>query len=151
MTAGESFVVDTSVAIKWIVDEKGSDKAELLQGADMVAPALFRIEASNVLRTLVAKQVLANERAIDLFLFLQTAPVTIIDADELLERRALELALALELPIYDCVYLALAERMDRRLVTADSRFIKTLSGTEHATRALALDTLGSAPPGEARL
>jgi hypothetical protein len=89
VTAGESFVVDTSVAIKWIVDEEDSDKAELLQGADMVAPALFRIEAGNVLRTLAAKQTLANDRAIDLFLFLQTAPVAIIDADELLERRAL--------------------------------------------------------------
>lgn len=151
MTGGESFVVDTSVAIKWIVDEEDSDKAELLQGADMVAPALFRIEASNVLRTLVSKQVLANERAIDLFLFLQTAPVTIIDADELLERRALDLALALEHPIYDCVYLALAERMDRRLITADRRFIKALSGTEHASRALALDTLGSAVQEEVRL
>ncbi|MWB78502.1 PIN domain-containing protein [Pseudooceanicola sp. 216_PA32_1] len=151
MTGGESFVVDTSVAIKWIVDEEDSDKAELLQGADMVAPALFRIEASNVLRTLVSKQVLANERAIDLFLFLQTAPVTIIDADELLERRALDLALALEHPIYDCVYLALAERMDRQLITADRRFIKALSGTEHASRALALDTLGSAVQEEVRL
>jgi predicted nucleic acid-binding protein len=151
MTGGESFVVDTSVAIKWIVDEEDSDKAELLQGADMVAPALFRIEASNVLRTLVSKQVLANERAIDLFLFLQTAPVTIIDADELLERRALDLALALEHPIYDCVYLALAERMDRRLITADRRVIKALSGTEHASRALALDTLGSAVQEEVRL
>ncbi len=151
MTAGESFVVDTSVAIKWIVDEEDSDKAELLQGADMVAPALFRIEAGNVLRTLVAKQVLANDRAIDLFLFLQTAPVTIIDADELLERRALDLALAFKHPIYDCVYLALAERMDRRLITADRRFIKTLSGTEHAARVLALESLGSATPGEARL
>lgn len=151
MTSGESFVVDTSVAIKWIVDEEGSDKAELLQGADMVAPALFRIEAGNVLRTLAAKQILTNERAIDLFLFLQTAPVTIIDADELLERRALDLALALEHPIYDCVYLALAERMDRRLITADRRFIKTLSGTEHAARVLGLETLGSAAQGEARL
>jgi len=151
MTAGESFVVDTSVAIKWIVDEEGSDEAELLQGADMVAPALLRIEAGNVLRTLAGKKLLAKERAIDLYLFLQTAPVTIIDADDLLERRALDLALALEHPIYDCVYLALAERMDRRLVTADRRFIKTLSGTEHAARVLALESLGSAVPGEARL
>ena len=151
MTAGESFVVDTSVAIKWIVDEEDSAKAELLQGADMVAPALFRIEAGNVLRTLAAKHILANDRAIDLFLFLQTAPVTIIDADELLERRALDLALALEHPIYDCVYLALAERTDRRLITADRRFIKALSGTEHAARLLALESLGSATPGEARL
>jgi len=151
VTAGESFVVDTSVAIKWIVDEEGSDEAELLQGADMVAPALLRIEAGNVLRTLAGKKLLANERAIDLYLFLQTAPVTIIDADDLLERRALDLALALEHPIYDCVYLALAERMDRRLVTADRRFIETLSGTEHAARVLALDSLGSDPPGQSRL
>jgi len=151
VTAGESFVVDTSVAIKWIVDEEGSDEAELLQGADMVAPALLRIEAGNVLRTLAGKRLLANERAIDLYLFLQTAPVTIIDADDLLERRALDLALALEHPIYDCVYLALAERMDRRLVTADRRFIETLSGTEHAARVLALDSLGSDPPGQSRL
>lgn len=145
MTADENFVVDTSVAIKWIVDEEDSDKAELLQGADMVAPALFRIEAGNVLRSLAAKQILANDRAIDLFLFLQTAPVTIIDADELLERRALDIALALEHPIYDCVYLALAERMDRRLITADRRFVKTLSKTPHAQRVIDLSHLGGHP------
>ncbi|SHJ12618.1 PIN domain-containing protein [Palleronia salina] len=145
MTAGESFVVDTSVAIKWIVDEEGSDKAELLQGADMVAPALFRIEAGNVLRTLAAKQIPPDERAIDLFLFLQTAPVTIIDADELLERRALELALEIDHPIYDCVYLALAERMDRQLVTADRRFLNILSKTPYAQRVIDLSHLGGHP------
>jgi len=51
------FVVDTSVAIKWIVDEEDSDKAELFQAAEMVAPALIRIEVGNVLRTLAAKQI----------------------------------------------------------------------------------------------
>ena len=140
---GRNFVVDASVAMKWIVAEDGSDKADLLQGSDIVAPALLRIEAGNVLRTLAAKGELSLDRAIDLFLFLQTAPVTIIDADELLERRALELALALQHPIYDCVYLALAERMDRTLITADRRFIKALSTTEHADRALAVENLGS--------
>lgn len=143
MPHGRNFVVDTSVAMKWIVAEEGSDKADLLQGSDIVAPALLRIEAGNVLRTLAAKGELSLERAIDLFLFLQTAPVTIIDADELLEQRALELALALQHPIYDCIYLALAERTDRTLITADRRFIKALSTTEHADRALALEALGS--------
>jgi predicted nucleic acid-binding protein len=79
-----------------------------------------------------------------------TAPVTIIEADELLERRALELALALEHPIYDCVYLALAERMERRLITADRRFIRALAITQHATRVLALDSLASETPTGAR-
>ena len=151
MTDERSFVVDTSVAIKWIVEEEGSDKAELLQGADMVAPALLRIEAGNVLRTIAAKQALTQERAIDLFLFMQTAPVTIIEADEPLERRALELALALGHPVYDCVYLALAERMERRLITADRRFIKALSNTEHATHILNLDSLVAGTSGGTRL
>jgi len=143
MPHGRNFVVDASVAMKWIVAEEDSGKAELLQGSDMVAPALLRIEAGNLLRTLTAKGEISLDRAIDLFLFLQTAPVTIIDADEFLERRALELAQSLQHPIYDCFYLALAERMDRTLITADRRFIEALSTTEHADRTLALEKLGS--------
>jgi len=135
------FVVDTSVAMKWIVDEEDSDKAELLQAAEMVAPALIRIEVGNVLRTLAAKQMLTDECAIDLFLFLQPAPITIIDADEFLERRAMELVLALRHPINACIYLALAERTDRFLITADLQFIEATCFTKHAHRVLSLKEL----------
>lgn len=141
-----SYVIDTSVAIKWIIDEEDSDKADLLQGTDMAAPALLRIEAGNVLRTLTARQAISEEKAVDLFALLQTAPVVIFDHDEILERRALELAFALRHPVYDCVYLALAERMSRSLVTADRRFLRTLSGTEHAARAMDLTDLDRLKP-----
>ncbi len=144
---GGRFVVDASVAIKWIVDEADSDRADLLQGTDMVAPALLRIEAANVLGAIAGRQALSEGRAIELFLLLQTAPVVIVDHDELLERHALELALALRHPIYDCIYLALAERLDRRLVTADRRFLGALADTEHAGRAVDLADLDRAPPG----
>lgn len=135
------FVVDASVAMKWIVDEEDSDKAELFQGAEVVAPALIMIEVGNVLRTLAAKQMLRDECAIDLFLFLQTAPITIIDADEFLERRAMELALALRHPINACVYLVLAVRMDRFLITADLQFIEATCLTKHVHRVLSLKEL----------
>lgn len=141
MLGRRRFVVDTSVAMKWIVDEEDSDKAELLQGAEMVAPALIRIEAGNILRSLAAKQMLPEKCAIDLFLFLQTAPITIIDADEFLERRAMELALALRYPINACVYLALVERVDRFLITADLQFIQAVLFTKHAHRVLSLKEL----------
>ena len=146
MPGAESFVIDTSVAIKWIVDEDGSDAALALGGADMIAPALLRTEAGNVLRTMYARKDVSAEQALDLFAFLQTAPVVIVDHDEDLERRALELALALRNPIYDCVYLALAERTGRRLVTADRRFLRSLTGTEHAGSALDLYELDRAAP-----
>lgn len=138
-----SLVVDASVAIKWVVEEAGSDAALTLKGRDLAAPALMRIEIANVLRTLTAREAMAADQAMDLFGLLQAAPVTVVDHDDALESRALKLALDLGHPVYDCVYLALAERMDRVLVTADGRLLRALRGTLHASRAVALDTVGS--------
>ena len=141
MTERRGFVVDTSVAIKWVIEEEDSGTAELLQDTDMVAPALFRIEAANVLRTLAMREAISARQALDLFTFLQGAPVTIIDADEALEHRALELAHELRHPVYDCVYLAVGERMDRTLVTADRRFLSALASTPYSSRAMDLSDL----------
>ncbi|MRX50757.1 PIN domain-containing protein [Paracoccus sp. S-4012] len=139
MSSATLIVIDASVAIKWLVDEDGSDAALALQGRDLAAPALLRIEAANVLRTLVARRAATRDEARDLFALLQDAPVTIVDHDDALEGRALDLALDLGHPVYDCVYLALAERMDRCLVTADGRFLGALRSTPHASRAVALE------------
>lgn len=147
MSATEAFVIDTSVAIKWIVAEEGSAEADRLQGAEMAAPALLRIEAGNVLRTLAARRQIDAAEATHLFALFQTAPVAIVDGDDRLERRALDLALSLGHPVYDCLYLALAERMERRLVTADRRFLAALAGTEHQGRAIALSDIAAQRPG----
>lgn len=146
MSGTEAFVIDASVAIKWIIDEEGSAEADRLQGAEMAAPALLRIEAANVLRTLAARQQIDTAEAANLFALFQTAPVAIVDGDNRLERRALDLALGLGHPVYDCLYLALAERMQRRLVTADRRFLAALAGTEHAPRAASLSDIAAARP-----
>jgi predicted nucleic acid-binding protein len=125
-------VVDASVAIKWIVDEPGSDQALALRDRDLAAPALLRVEAANVLRTLAARGVVEAGEARDLFRFLRTAPVLIVEHDDALEDRALDLALDLNHSVYDCLYLALAERMGRLLVTADRRFLGVVAPTDHA-------------------
>ena len=41
--------------------------------------------------------------------------------------RALDLSLLLNHPAYDCFYLALAEQLEIRLVTADTRLINKLA------------------------
>lgn len=143
-------VVDTSVALKWLVEEEDSAAAMTLREADLVAPALFRIEAGNVLRTLAARQAISATEARDLFGFLQTAPVVIVDHDDDLEQRALEIALDIGHPVYDCVYLALAERLGRTLVTADRRFLRGIAGSVHGDRAVSLGEFAAArPPGNA--
>jgi predicted nucleic acid-binding protein len=136
--ARAALVVDASIAVKWLVDEPGSEAALGLKGCDLMAPALLRIEVANVLRTLVVRGSADADEARDLFRLLQSAPVSVVDHDDALERRALDLALELGHPAYDCLYLALAERMQRPLVTADRRFLGVIAGSRHAALALAL-------------
>ena len=88
MTAGQALVVDASAAIKWLVEEPGSDAALVLRDHDLMAPSLLRIETANVLRTLALRRAIPPEVAADLFRLLQEAPVTVADPDDRLERRS---------------------------------------------------------------
>jgi predicted nucleic acid-binding protein len=125
----DSLVVDASVAIKWLVEEEGSDAADALRVARLVAPSLIRVEVANVLRTMAARGTMVAAEATDLFALFQTAPVNLVEPDDALERRSLELAFALAHPVYDCLYLALAERMGVPMVSGDRRFLHALAGT----------------------
>ena len=133
-----TLVVDASVAVKWLIDEAGSDAAADLRGQVLLAPSLIRLEVGNTLRTLSARGVLdaaAAEEAFGLFL---TAPLIIVDPDAQALAGALELALSLGHPIYDCVYLTLALIEGCPLVTADRRFAAALArgGVEADVRVL---------------
>jgi predicted nucleic acid-binding protein len=50
-----------------------------------------------------------------------------------LASRAFEIAAELRHPVYDCFYLALAEREEASLVTADRRLIGRLAGSRWQT------------------
>lgn len=148
---GNRLVVHATVAMKWLIDEPGSDAPLMVRGADLVAPAGLRIGAGNVLRTLVAQGDPTAVQARVLFAFLQTAQVVIVDHDDDPKARALELALHLGHPIYDCGYLALARRLDRIPVTADARFLLGLAGSGLAAQAMGLEAMAAwnnpdAPP-----
>ena len=127
-----ALVVDASVALKWVVEEEGSEAALALKGRDLAAPSLLRVEAANALRTLAARRAITPAAALNLLSLLQEAPVTVVEPDDALERRALEIALELGHPVYDCVYLALAEGMGRQLVTADGRLLR--AARDHEAR-----------------
>ena len=115
-------VVDASVAVKWLVKEDGSDRAEALKAEDLHAPSLIRIEVANVLRTLATSGRLEDAEALPALDLLLDAPVRLYEPTDALMRGALAFALRLEHPIYDCLYLALAVELGTRLVTADRRF-----------------------------
>lgn len=114
-------VVDASVALKWVVEESGSDKAATLRQESLFAPSIWIIEAGNALWRLARRGDITQAEALDRLSRLRRAPVTIsgIEADT---EAALELSLQIDHPIYECLYLALALRVGTPLITADRKF-----------------------------
>lgn len=118
----QAAVVDASVALKWMLPEPGSDQAITLQGLPLYAPDLLLAECGNVLWVNVRRERLTKSEAEDCFEGLSNAPI-IWSATGGLAAEATALALDLDHPVYDCVYLALALDIETPLVTADQKLI----------------------------
>ena len=133
------FVVDASVAVKWLVAEDDADIAEELAngGHDLHAPRLMASEVANALWRKARTGEIERRAAGILLADVQDMPVR-WGADEILSADAARLALAFDHPIYDCVYLALAHRIGATVVTADRRFANAVAPTEHGKSVLTL-------------
>ena len=127
-----SWVVDASVAIKVVVAEEDSDAAHRLaaSGDTLHAPRLMVSEIANALWRKARVGDIEPSRAGALMMAVTAMPDR-WHADETVGADAVRLAIALDRPVYDCVYLALAYRLDAQLVTADRRFANALAPTEH--------------------
>ncbi|HEX8533883.1 MAG TPA: type II toxin-antitoxin system VapC family toxin [Allosphingosinicella sp.] len=127
-------IIDASVAFKLVVEEPGSDDAIGWIGrTELIAPALLHAEVANGLWKRVQKNELSGdaeigERLADLARYVRTVEETPFMAD------ALRLAIELRHPVYDCIYLALAEGLQDEMITADRRFLAAVAGTAHASR-----------------
>ena len=120
-----TFVLDASVAIKLYVPEEESELALrwIESGADFVAPDIFLVE--------VAQALLRHSRegrlnSADLFAAVRELGDRIghpLSSSQLVDR-ALELAGLLDHRLHDCMYLALAERLGRPVLTADERLVR---------------------------
>ena len=113
-----TWVVDASVAVKWVVPEALSEHAERVLATDeeLLAPDLLLVEAANALWKKTERGELASaeaRRALDVVL----SSGLVIRPSRPLLSRALVLADRLAHPVYDCVYLALAEHERATLVT----------------------------------
>ena len=125
-------VIDASVAIKWLVEEEHSHLAGQLLGGqhELFAPRLMASEVSNGLWQKTRRGAVQRDRVGGLAAAIAAMNVDWAE-DETLSADAVRLAVALDRPVYDCTYLALAHRIGATLVTADERFANALSGTEH--------------------
>jgi len=123
-----AWIVDASVAVKWLVEEPGSEAAAALRGEELHAPDWILVECANVLWAKARRREITREEADRGLALLREAPWTLAPAGELLVK-ALALAHELAHPVYDCLYLALAFDRDAPLVTADARFVTAVRGS----------------------
>lgn len=134
------WVIDSSVVIKWLVEEEGSAQALALaaRGEPLFSPALLLAECSNVLWKKVQRRELSPAVASQMLKLLTRAKVTFEPMRPLLTE-TLRLALALNHPAYDCFYLALAKRRALPFVTADDKLVRHLAAnSEQGLKAISL-------------
>ncbi len=124
-------IVDASVALKWFLpDEPWADRAIRLLETDgeLLAPEWIVPEVCNAVWKMVRNGRLSGERGEHIVSLLPSFFVRLVPVVNEAPR-AMAIALTINHPVYDCFYVALAEREHVPLVTADNRLIARLAGT----------------------
>jgi predicted nucleic acid-binding protein len=122
------YVIDASVAVKWLVTEAFSEQAAHLLDAELtrIAPELLYPEAANALWAMSRRGDFGKDDFADAINVLKTAPIATPVSMRQLAPSAGRLAVDLDHPVYDCFYLALAVQEQYPVVTADQRFHDTV-------------------------
>ena len=124
-------VVDASIAVKWLVVEHDSaDARNLLADEELHAPRLLVSEVANAVWRKVRLDQVDRSAASQLLATISDMPVRWY-ADETICADAIRLAIAYDRPVYDLMYVALAQRLGARVITADQRLAYALSQTDH--------------------
>ncbi|MCL4791762.1 MAG: type II toxin-antitoxin system VapC family toxin [Gammaproteobacteria bacterium] len=122
-------VVDSNVLVYLYLPTELSSQAEKLLGIDpeWVAPRLWRSEMRNVLGLYIRQKAITLEQAYRI----QTSAETLLADREfdVPSHDVLRLVSQSSCSAYDCEFVALARRLDTKLVTADQKILKAFPDT----------------------
>jgi len=130
-----SFVVDASVAAKWMLPAKGEllrhEAFRLLDAygdgeLGLIVPDVFWAECGNILWKAVRQQRLSRADAELAVATLLRRAIPTISSSKLLPE-AVAIALNYGRSVYDCLYVALAVQSQKQLITADERLANALA------------------------
>jgi len=129
------FVVDASVAVKWLVPESHADAARrvLSPNHELLAPDLIWAEVGNVIWKKWRRGEVPGHAAGDLLRDFRRYPVQTF-ASRALMSAAWDLAERYGRSFYDSLYLALAASAECPLVTADLKLYNRLKTSPVAER-----------------
>jgi predicted nucleic acid-binding protein len=113
-------IIDASVAVPWLIETPFSKSARQLKDRQGKAPSFILVETANSLLKYVRA---AQLHSADLQPAIEALPIALdeIVPDNKLLAAAIDIALAGNHKVYDCLYLALAIARGEPLATADRR------------------------------
>jgi predicted nucleic acid-binding protein len=135
------YVIDSSVMVKWVLVEPDSDKALRLRDDlrqtvhELLSPDIFTVEAAHALTRAERQLRIPVGQARALFLDILTTPPRVIPFQPLL-LRAIDIASAMRIGVYDCISVALAEQEKCEVATADTTMVRALQPAFPFIRAL---------------
>ena len=125
------YVLDASIALKWVIPESDSSLANQLRDEfqngvhELIAPSIFPGEIAHTLTKLERRQILSvgdSQPLLDDVLL--TCPF--LSPYLPLLNHAREISSQTRSGFFDCLYVALAEQESCDLITADSKLINNL-------------------------
>lgn len=121
-----AFVLDSSVALAWLLPDEGSDAvdelADQVEAETILVPAVWRLEVGNALLTALRRERLARKDVERLLALVAALPVEQdLPLDDAAYSRVMAIAERYGLTSYDAAYLELAQRRGVALATLDAR------------------------------
>lgn len=126
-----TYCLDSCVAFKWAVTEADSAKADRIrvdfQNAlhELIAPDVFHVEVAHALTRAERKKRIQPPQGWTAWLNIM-ADCPRFYSSQVLMPRAYAISSAARIGVYDCLYVALAEREGCELITSDDKLIKKL-------------------------
>lgn len=118
------YVIDACVAAKWYFPELWHEESRryLSPNYFLMAPDFIKIEFANILnKTECNNEIDAHHADTFFHHFIQQTTIKFISTDMLIHK-AYHIAREIDHPVYDCLYLSLAQHIDAVVVTADKKF-----------------------------
>lgn len=126
-------VIDACVAIKWFLPETNYQKAvDILSSHNrLYAPDLFEVEMDSIITKKVRQRLIEPDEAYNIYEEIRNIPIQIISYS-LIGKLAFDLSVALPITQYDACYLAVAIEYGEKVISADMRFVRGMTGTPFA-------------------